>query len=227
MTFAPRLPPRLVIFDCDGVLVDSEGPSNRAVAEELTKLGWPMDEAESTHRFIGYALEEIAGVAEAHLGHPMPESWVERLRARLVEVLANEVEAMPGAEAALLATAALGLPYRVASNSSRAEMEVKFTRAGLASLVGDRIHSSYDVPRPKPAPDVFLAAASAQGVPPAACVVIEDSVPGAMGAVAAGMAVLGLDVHGDGAALRAAGATPVRSLAEVPVLLGAALRRAA
>ena len=227
MSFATPLPLRLVIFDCDGVLVDSEGPSNRAVAEELTKLGWPMDEAESNRRFIGYQLRDVAAVAEAHFGRAVPEGWVEMLRGRLVHVLAHEVEPMPGAADALRATAGLGLPYRVASNSSRAEMVVKFDRTGLAALVAGRVHSAYEVPRAKPAPDVYLAAAAAEGVPPGACAVVEDSVPGTMAAVAAGMACIGLDPHGDGAALRALGATPIRALSELPGLLRAALRRAA
>jgi len=216
--FATELPLRLVIFDCDGVLVDSEGPSNRAVAEEITKLGWPMDEAEATRRFIGYQLKDIAPIVEAHLGRPVPEGWVEMLRRRLVEVLGKEVELMPGIEEVLAATAAMGLAYRVASNSSMAEMRVKFARTGLSALLG-RAHSAYDVQHAKPAPDVFLAAAAAEGVPPGACVVVEDSVPGATGAVAAGMACIGLDTYGDGAELRAIGAHVIHHLSELPPLL--------
>ena len=226
MSFPPLLPLQLVIFDCDGVLVDSEGPSNRAVAEEITKLGWTMDEAESTRRFVGYQLQQISPVVEAHLGRPVPEGWIEHLRARLLHVLANEVELVPGVREALAALDVLGLPYRVASNSSRREMRVKFARTGLLKLLG-RAHSAYDVPRGKPAPDVFLAASSAEGVPPEACLVVEDSVPGATGAVAAGMACVGLAMADSGAELRAAGATVIRSLLELPPLFQAAMRQAA
>ncbi len=226
MSFPPKLPLQLVIFDCDGVLVDSEGPSNRAVAEEISKLGWPMDEAESTRRFVGYQLGQIPPVVEAHLGRPVPEGWVELLRARLVDVLAYEAELVPGAQEALAALDAISCPYRVASNSSRKEMRVKFARTGLLPLLG-RAHSAYDVARGKPAPDVFLAAAAAEGVPPEACLVVEDSVPGATGAVAAGMACIGLALGNDGAELRAAGATVIRSLHELPPLFRSALRRAA
>ncbi len=227
MSFTTPLPLRLVIFDCDGVLVDSEGPSNRAVAEELTALGWAMTEAQSTQRFIGYQLGGIAEVAEAHLGRKLPEGWVEHLRRRLIDVLANEVEAMPGAAEVLAATAAMGLAVRVASNSSHQEMRVKFDRTGLAALVAARTHSAYDVPKGKPAPDVYLAAAVAEGVPPGACAVVEDSVPGTMAAVAAGMACIGLDVQGDGAELLAAGACVIRELRELPPLFRSAMRRAA
>ena len=213
---------RLVIFDCDGVLVDSEGPSNRVVAEEITLLGWPMNEAESTRLFIGYTLEAMPAVIEGRLGRPVPPGWVEHLRRRLIACF-ETIRTIPGAEAALRATTALGLPYRVASNSSHEEMAVKFDRTGLAALIRDRRHSSGDVARGKPAPDVFLAAAAAEGVPPAACMVVEDSLPGVQAAVAAGMRVVGLDIHGDGAALQAAGATPIHALAELPALLEAAL----
>lgn len=226
MSFTTTLPLRLVIFDCDGVLVDSEGPSNRALAEEITKLGWPMDEAEATRRFIGYQLKQVAPVVEAHLGRPVPSGWVELLRSRLVDVLGNEVELMPGIENVLEAVKAMGLAHRVASNSSMAEMRVKFARTGLDGLLA-RAHSAYDVARAKPAPDVFLAAAAAEGVPPEACVVVEDSVPGATGAAAARMACIGLDAHGDGAELRAVGAHVVHHLSELPPLLRSAMRLAA
>ncbi len=219
-------PLRLVIFDCDGVLVDSEGPSNRVVAIEISKLGWPMTEAESTALFIGHRLSDIPPVVEARLGHPVPDGWVEHLRQRLIAVF-DTLETIPGAADALRAASALGLPYRVASNSSHEEMDVKFRHTGLARLIAGRQHSARDVPRGKPFPDVFLAAAAAEGVPPAACLVVEDSVPGVKAAVAAGMAVVGLDLHGDGAALRAAGATPVRALSELAPILRIAMQRAA
>jgi len=120
---------------------------------------------------------------------------------------------IPGAREAVEDVVAAGLPYRVASNSSHDEMTVKFARTGLTALMAGRMHSARDVGVGKPAPDVFLAAALAEGVDPADCLVIEDSVLGVRAAVAAGMPVLGLDLHGDGAALAAAGATPIRSLA--------------
>ncbi len=222
-----RLPLRLVIFDCDGVLIDSEGPSNRVVAEEVTALGWPMTTAESCARFIGRRLSDLPPAIEPHIGRPVPDGWVERLRIRLIAMLADEAEAIPGAAAALRATAALGLRLRVASNSSHEEMHVKFRRTGLEALVAGRLHSARDVAAGKPAPDVFLAAAAAEGVPPGACLVIEDSVPGAMAARAAGMACIGLVPGGDDPALRAAGAALIRSLDELPAILRAAMAHAA
>ena len=226
MSFPPALPLQLVIFDCDGVLVDSEGPSNRAVAEEVTKLGWAMDEAESMRHFVGYRLEAMPAVISQRTGRAVPPDWVETMRTRLIDVLAAELQLMPGVMPALAAIAELGLPMRVASNSSMREMEAKFGRTGLMSLL-ERAHSADHVARGKPAPDVFLHAAAAEDVAPGACVVIEDSVPGTQAAIAAGMACLCLVPHGDGAAQIAAGGTLIRSLDEVAGLLRGAMRHAA
>ena len=224
---APKGPLRLVIFDCDGVLVDSETPSNRVVAEELTLLGWPTTTEESLTRFTGSSLPTIAAAFELTVGRAPPPGWVGHVTARLVDVLGREVEPMPGAADLLRAVTALGLPYRVASNSSHPEMRAKFARTGLAELVEGRVHSAFDVALPKPAPYLFLAAAAAAEVPPGECVVVEDSLPGVHAAVAAGMACIGLDPAGDGARLCVAGAHPVRALADIPALLRAALRQAA
>ncbi len=220
-------PLRLVIFDCDGVLVDSEGPAARVCAEEITRIGWPMTARDSMRLFVGCNLSDMLPIIEGHLGHPVPPDWVGTLRSRVIDAMAHEAEPMPGAAELLHATAALGLPYRVASNSSHEEMAVKFARTGLASLVAGRLHSYRDVARGKPAPDVFLAAAAAEGIPPAACIVVEDSLLGVTAAVAAGMQVLGLDTHGDGAALRAAGARPIYTLSECPALFRIAMLPAA
>ena len=218
---------RLVIFDCDGVLVDSEGPAARVCAEEITRIGWPMTADDSMRLFVGCDLPQMLPIIETHLGRKVPPGWMDVLRSRMIQALGQEVEPMPGAADTLRAVAALGLPYRIASNSSHAEMAAKFARTGLAPLVAGRVHSFEDVRRGKPAPDVFLAAAAAEGVPPAVCIVVEDSVPGVRAATAAGMAVLGLDPHGDGAALRALGAHPIRALSECLALFRAAMRAAA
>ncbi len=186
MTFPPL---RLVIFDCDGVLIDSEPVSRRLLAAEATALGWPMTEA-AAHRFTGMTWSAIKPMFEARLGRGLPADWVTVQQDRLVARLAAGVEPMPGARDLLMATAALGLPYRVASNSSHAEMAEKFRVTGLAPLLEGRIHSAGDVTRGKPAPDLFLSAAAAERVPPAACVVVEDSIPGIAAAHAAGMQVI-------------------------------------
>ncbi len=216
-------PLRLVIFDCDGVLVDSEGPSSRLVAAEVTALGWPITPQDSQSLFMGRRLSDIPALIEPHLGHPVPPGWTGELRDKLINLLAAEVEAMPGVHDVLVATVALGLPFRVASNSSHEEMAVKFERTELTPLVAGLTHSARDVAAGKPAPDVFLAAAAAAGVPPGACLVVEDSLPGVQAARAAGMACIGLAPHGDDPALRAAGAVLIRSLGELPAILKAAM----
>ncbi len=217
---------RLVIFDCDGVLVDSEGPANRLVAAQITALGWPLGVEESLQHFMGMSLDGMVPVIERHLGRSIPSEWPDRLRVKMLDVLAREVEPMPGAAEVLRGVTALGLPYRIASNSSHQEMKIKFCRCGLVPLVKGRVHSARDVARSKPAPDVYLLAARVGGVAPADCLVVEDSVPGTEAARAAGMAVLGLVPHGDGADLAALGATIIRSLDEVVPLARTAMQAA-
>ncbi|MDP9096786.1 MAG: HAD family phosphatase, partial [Pseudomonadota bacterium] len=186
----------------------------------------PMDAAESMRQFVGFTIEQTVPVIEARLGRAVPPGWVETVRGRIITELSRELALMPGVREVLDAVAQLGLPSRVASNSSRREMRAKFARTGLDALL-ERAHSADEVARGKPAPDVFLAAAAAEGVPPGACVVIEDSVPGATAARAAGMACVGLAPHGDGASLRQVGANVIRSLFDLPPLLRAAMQPAA
>lgn len=223
--------PALIIFDCDGVLIDSEPATNRVVAEVLTELGWAMDAVEAYDRFVGMSFYSMQPVIETRLGRSLGAGWVDDLVTRLVGVLASEVETVPGARETLEGVSALGLPWRIASNSSHTEMAAKFTRTGLAELVAGRLHSAVDViaagGRGKPAPDLFLAAAGIEGVAPERCLVIEDSVAGVTAAVAAGMGCLGFDPHAGGAMLRAAGAMPIHRLDHVPMLLRALLERSA
>ena len=176
------------------------------------------------HRlFLGLTFPDIQRAAEAHLGRPLGSTWVDHVIQRVTETMAAEAEPIPGARAALEATTALGLPFRIASNSSHPEMAAKFARAGLADIVNGRIHSAYDMiaqgKQGKPAPDLFLAAAAAENVPPSACVVIEDSLAGVQAAIAAGMTCLGFSPETDGAHLRQAGALPFASMSALPDLL--------
>ncbi len=208
----------LVIFDCDGVLIDSEPVVNAVVAAELNRLGWPITAEECCARFLGLDLGAMVPLIEAALGRSLPSSWQADVMAEIVAVLRNDAPMVPGAREAMTAATASGLPWRIASNSSHAEMEAKFGCNGLLPVVAGRLHSFTDVAHGKPSPDLFLAAAGAEGVPASACLVIEDSVPGVQGAIAAGMACLGFSRHGDGAVLAASGAVPFHDLAELPVL---------
>ncbi len=215
---------RLVIFDCDGVLIDSEGIANRIVARRLSEIGWPMTPDEADRLFLGMTLNDMTPMIEAKTGKKVPSHWADELRAEFVSVLGDEVIAINGAVEALDGVSSLGLPWRVASNSSHDEMRVKFARVGFTERVYGRVHSHRDVARGKPAPDLFLATATAEGVLPASCIVIEDSVTGAKAAAAAGMDCLAYVPHGDGAALRAVGAVPFHSMYELPGLLALAAR---
>jgi HAD superfamily hydrolase (TIGR01509 family) len=210
--------PQMVIFDCDGVLIDSEGVASRVVAANLTGLGWGMDAALANEIFMGMSIIDMQPMIEWRLGRDLPEGWRAGLAEEIVAALREGVALMPGARETLIQVSEMGLPWRVASNSSDEEMAVKFARTGLVDLVAGRSHAAADTGRPKPAPDVYLHAARAEGVAPAACVVVEDSVTGVTAAVAAGMVCYGLAPHGDGAALLAAGAVGV--LRELRELVG-------
>lgn len=212
--------PSLVIFDCDGVLIDSEMIVNRVVAAELTRIGWSLTPEESCQLFLGLDLGAMRPIIESELGRALPSDWQAELTDRIVRMLAVEAPMISGAREALEAVTRLGVPWRVASNSSHEEMAAKFGRNGLLATVAGRLHSFTDVAQGKPAPDLFLAAAKAEGVAPGACVVVEDSVPGVMGAVAAGMRCFGFSPVSDGRALAIAGAKPFRSMTELPGLLG-------
>jgi HAD superfamily hydrolase (TIGR01509 family) len=190
---APSL--ALVIFDCDGVLIDSEPPSRLLLSDEASRLGWALT-PEEAHRFTGLTWTAIKPYFEAEIGHALPADWAAILQNRLIAIMAKGVPAMPGARAVLEATAALGLPYRIASNSSHEEMAEKFGSTGLWALVEGRMHSARDVKRGKPAPDVYLAAAASAGIAPACCIAVEDSLPGMAAAQAAGMRVIAFAPHG-------------------------------
>ena len=206
--------PGLVIFDCDGVLVDSEPASRAVVFAEAHTLGWDITDREA-QAFVGLRWSDLQPVFQRHATSPLPEDWPDHMQARLIKALDGHLRAIPGAADVLRAVTAMGLPYRVASNSSHAEMAAKFRLAGLAPLVQGRVHSARDVGRGKPAPDLFLATAFASAKPPSACLVVEDSRPGVIAARAAGMACLGYAPNGDNFGLAGLGATIIRSLDEV------------
>lgn len=201
--------PDLIIFDCDGVLVDSEATANKVIAQDLTSLGWQMTPEESFKRFLGMNISDMQPMIEAHLGRILPASWPKELAARVIEAMKTGTYLMPGADEVLKKVTEMGLDWRIASNSSDAEMDVKFACTGLTALVKGRYISAGRViakgGKPKPAPDIYLEAAREAGVVPARCLVVEDSPLGARAAVAAGMVCYGLDPHGDGVALKAEG----------------------
>jgi HAD superfamily hydrolase (TIGR01509 family) len=182
---------RAVLFDCDGVLADSETLANRIVAEELTALGWALDAHGAQAEFLGLSLPDMTPIIERRVG-PLPAGWSLALSERIAREMELGVRPMPGAEAALSAVAAAGLPMAVCSNSARAELGMKMRVLGFEGFFAGRIFSFQDVPRPKPAPDLYVAAAEACGAAPAECLVVEDSATGVAAGLAAGCRVVSL-----------------------------------
>lgn len=182
---------KLVIFDCDGVLIDSERPSCQATARFARSQGLDLSDDESLRRFAGKALPQVARELEELLGHPLPPETADICRQNLVELMKKGAEPIEGAMDLLRALKAQHVPVRVGSNSSIAEMEAKFSRTGMDRyLAPDRIHSAVDRNHPKPDPEVYLYAAQQEGVSPAEAVVIEDSDTGADAARRAGMSCI-------------------------------------
>ncbi len=180
----------LVIFDCDGVLVDSEVPSNRVLAEVLGELGVHLSLHETMDRFMGLSWASCLAQVQELLGHPPPPTFTEAYMTRRDAAFAT-LEAVPGVHAAVAAVQASGVATCVASSGEHEKMRMTLGRTGLWDAFDGRIFSATDVQRGKPAPDLFLHAAASMGHVPRACTVVEDAPPGVAGARAAGMRVLG------------------------------------
>jgi HAD superfamily hydrolase (TIGR01509 family) len=184
--------PAAVLFDCDGVLADTEATANGAIADDLTERGWPMTMEAAKSTFMGTALPDIMAVVERQLGQPLPDDWPRRIVARIVgRYRAGELEPIPGAQAAVEAVAAAGITMAVASNSGRDELRNKAALLPFFRHFEGRLLCFEDVARPKPHPDLYIAAARLCGAEPRDCVVVEDSVAGARAGLAAGCRVLG------------------------------------
>jgi len=212
---------RLVIFDCDGVLVDSEVISNEVLARALTAEGLPTTLAESRRDYQGLLLGDIASRAQARLGRPLPDDWQERFERDRSEAFRRDLRPIAHVAEVVELVSAAGIAVCVASQGKPEKIELSLDLTGVRSLfLEDALFSAYAVPRGKPHPDLFLHAAAAMGASPSACVVVEDTPSGVVGAVAAGMRVLGYAADSDEAALRAAGAEVFWSMTDVPALLG-------
>ncbi len=177
----------LVIFDCDGVLVDSERLAVRVEAEILCGLGWPLTEADIVERFVGRSASYMHGQIERQLGRSV--DWEAEFETRYQEVFGRELVPVPGVVEALAVIEETGTATCVASSGSQERMRFTLGLTGLFERFEGRIFSADEVARGKPAPDIFLHAAEKMGVPPGRCAVIEDSVSGVSAGVAAGMAV--------------------------------------
>jgi len=206
----------LVIFDCDGVLVDSDRLSLEIQARHITALGVPMTGDDCSREFLGIGMESTLERIAEMAGRPVPSSWLPQLEAEVEETFRHELQAVPGIADAL---DQIALPTCVASGGSHEKMRLTLGLTGLWDRFDGRIFSASEVPRPKPAPDLFLHAAAETGVSPSRCLVVEDSPFGVEGAKAAGMSCFGFAAltHPD----RLAAADRVFSdMTELPRLLG-------
>jgi HAD superfamily hydrolase (TIGR01509 family) len=215
---------RLIIFDCDGVLVDSETLENEVMAQCLTQAGFPMTGSQARARFIGYSMKTVIGEVEAELGRPLPKDWLANFHTVSHAQLTNKIEAIEGVEAAIDALEAIGFQTAVASSGEHAKMKITLGRTGLYERFKGRIFSAQDVAHGKPAPDVYLLAAKTLGYPPQTCFAVEDSPNGARAAVAAGMTTFGYAAQIDPALLLAVGVRNVfLEMRHLPGLVQAAL----
>lgn len=181
---------RMVLFDCDGVLVGGEHFSTALMSEDARSHGWNISDEEGNKLFGGGELAKIGEMIAEKTGDKLPDDWDMIMQKRIVDMMRTQAPAIDGAERMVCAVKEeLKLPVRVGSNSSMAEMEAKFSCTGLDKLLPvERIHSGRDLNMPKPRPDIYLYGAKQEGIPPENCVVIEDSDAGAEAARRAGMA---------------------------------------
>ena len=193
----------LIIFDCDGVLVDSEPLANRQFAKHLTQQGLSITPEQCEEVFKGRSLASCCEWAERQLGRSLPEHFIAELQRDTFAAFRRELQPLPGV-AELLAS--LTLPVCVASSGQHDKLSLTLGVTGLIGWFEGRVFSVDDVARGKPAPDLFLYAAQQMAVDPQQALVIEDSLPGVQAAVAAGMRCFGVGEDAAGAELIEAGA---------------------
>jgi HAD superfamily hydrolase (TIGR01509 family) len=214
-----------VLFDCDGVLVDSEAITNGVLREMLDELGWQLSPQECMRIFLGKAVKDERALIEAKTGQALTEEWFVRFRERRNERLVAGVKPIPHAVEAV-ARISERFQGRIAccSGADRWKVEMQLAKCGLLEYFEGRIYSGHEMPRSKPAPDVYLAAMAPLGVTPERCAVVEDTVTGVTAGIAAGAVVFGYSPpeagHDAPALLRAAGAVAIiTDLLALPELL--------
>jgi HAD superfamily hydrolase (TIGR01509 family) len=212
---------QLVVFDCDGVLVDSETISNEVLARALTEQGLPTTLAQSRRDYQGLLLSEIDSRAQAKLGQSLAKDWIERYEHDRTIAFRHELCAVPGVAEAIQRIKAAGVAVCVASQGKleKTRLSLELTKLDH-SFHDEALFSAYSVPRGKPHPDLLLHAARTMSAEPARCAVVEDTPSGVTAAVAAGMRVLGYTTDSDAAALLRAGAEVFGAMEDLPGLLG-------
>jgi HAD superfamily hydrolase (TIGR01509 family) len=210
-----------VLFDCDGVLVDSEPITNRVLREMLGELGWKLTQDECMRHFVGKSLKEELSIIAAETGRTVDGTWLSEFQLRRNAALMEQLTPIPSIHDAVHRIHAhLDGRIACASGADRIKVEMQLRKVGLMDYFDGRIFSGYETPRSKPFPDVYLAAAEALRVDPRRCAVVEDTVTGVTAGVAAGAMVFAYLPHGDPAALREAGAARIfADMADLPLLL--------
>ena len=181
-----------ILFDCDGVLVDSELITNRVLHAMLNEAGWALSEQDCMRIFIGKTVRSETARIEAETGKPLTDAWMAEFYERRNERLRAELVAIGGAvDAVRQVHAQLGGKIAVASGADKPKVLMQLDKVGVSAYFGEHVFSGHDLPRTKPWPDVYLAAAASLGIAPERCLVIEDSVPGLPAGVRAGATVWG------------------------------------
>lgn len=210
--------PKLVIFDCDGVLVDSEPVTNRIIAASLSAHGLPLTEHEVGSMFIGGTIKGVATEA-ANMGATIPDDWVDKIYAEMFAGLAKGVPVFDGVTNLLDALEAHGVAKAIASNGPQRKMEITLTPTHLWDRFAPNIYSGHDYV-PKPDPATLNHAMQVAGATPETTIFIDDSVSGCGAGIAAGVTTYGFAPDDDGAKLSAIGAKPVHSMKALQALIG-------
>jgi HAD superfamily hydrolase (TIGR01509 family) len=212
-----------VLFDCDGVLVDSEAITCGVLRDMFEEHGWVMSLQDCMAQFVGHTVRNRRDVIEANTGKPLTEAWMSEFYQRRNVRLENEITAIPHVHQAVqYVFDAWRGQIACASGADRFKINLMLGKVGLFDFFDGRIFSGHEVPQTKPAPDVYLAAAAYLGKDPARCLAIEDTSVGVTAGVAAGAEVWGYAAHGQAEALRAAGARQIfTSMHDLPALLSA------
>lgn len=205
---------QLVIFDCDGVLVDSERPGNEVLAANLTRHGLPMTAEACEALYVGGTMASVEQEVRAR-GIDLPDTWLPDVYAEMYDRLRQGVDPIPGIVDLLDHLDRIGLPYCVGSNGPEEKMQITLGQTGLWDRFKDALFSAHTLGVAKPDPELYLIPARLHGVDPADCVVIEDSPTGATAAQRAGMRCLAYVPHGDGAQFRDLGAEVIRDMSQV------------
>jgi HAD superfamily hydrolase (TIGR01509 family) len=207
--------PQLVVFDCDGVLVDSEAISNPLLRDALAAHGLDMTLDEVIQTYVGRSMAAVVSISEELLGRKLPEDFLDVLQKKTFMAFEYNLKAVPGVEDLIRSLNNQNIKICVASSGSFEKMDVTLGITGLKKYFEGRIFSTLQVERGKPYPDLYLYAADQMGVEPANCLVIEDSVPGVQGAVAAGMEVIAYSRRGDSDRLKKAGGLVFNHIIEI------------